>query len=112
MERRLDNVIYASGLALSRSHARQIVFHQQVLVNGKVISIPSYTVKVNDIITLKDKIKAKEELMARLRDKDFQAPLWLNLNKSDLTVKIASFPTREDIKNDINDNLIIEYYSR
>jgi len=111
LEKRLDNVLYLSGLSLSRSSAKQLISHGHVLVNDKTFNIPSYQVKVKDIITLDKKIIEKIGTLP-CEESDFKAPSWLDLNKQKNTVKIISEPISEEIGNDIDINLIIEYYSR
>jgi small subunit ribosomal protein S4 len=111
LEQRLDNVLCLSGLALSKSSAKQLTSHGHILVNGKVLSISSYQVKVKDIISIDKKIADKIGELPCASD-DFKAPNWLDLNKKDLSVKIISTPIKEEMVNDIDINLIIEYYSR
>lgn len=111
IEQRLDNVLYLAGLSLSRSSAKQLISHGHILVNDRVLNVPSYQVKVGDIISLEKEIVSKVgELPASANE--FKTPNWLDLNKSKLTVKIISLPVMEEMKNDIDVNLIIEYYSR
>ena len=112
LEKRLDNVIYESGLCLSRSHAKQIISHGQVSVNGKKMSVSAYITKKGDVILLNDKNIAKFGDTLRMSDKDFKAPMWLDLNKSKYQVSVAAEPTMDDISKEIDVNLIIEYYSR
>lgn len=112
VERRLDNVIYQSGLSLSRSHAKQLVSHKNVLVNGKYINVPSYTVKIGDKITLDKGIVTKSGELLKISEKDFKAPNWMELNSSKYEVAIASVPQKDDFNPSIDINLIIEYYSR
>lgn len=112
IERRLDNVIYVSGLCLSRSHAKQIISHKNVLVNGKALNISSYLVKIGDIITIKPKIIEKLSDTFKSADKDFKAPEWIDLDKSKSSAKIIAFPIIDQNHNGIDVNLIIEYYSR
>ena len=111
LEKRLDNVLYLSGLSLSRSSAKQLISHGHVLVNDKKFNIPSYQVNLKDIITLDKKIIEKIGTIP-CDESDFKAPNWLDLNKQKNTVKIISEPLQEEIGNDIDINLIIEYYSR
>ncbi len=111
LEKRLDNVLYLAGLALSRSSAKQLISHKHVLVNGEALNIPSYQVKLNDIISLDKKISDKIGTLPS-DDSDYKTKSWLDLNKKDHSVKIISQPTREEVGNDIDVNLIIEYYSR
>ncbi len=111
VEQRLDNVIYLAGLSLSRSSAKQLISHRHILVNDRILNVPSYQVKVGDVISIeKDIISKIAELPAIANE--FTTPSWLDLNKSKLTVKIISLPVLEEMKNDIDVNLIIEYYSR
>ena len=111
LEKRLDNVLSLSGLALSKSSAKQLISHGHVLLNGKVMDISSYQVKVKDIIGLDSKVADKIGTVPGL-EADYKTKSWLDLNKKDLTVKIISEPLKEEISNDIDINLIIEYYSR
>ena len=111
LEKRLDNVLYLAGLALSRSSAKQVVSHGHILVNGKVMNIPSYQVKINDVISLESKLTDKIGTVPA-NDNDYKTKNWLDLNKKDLTVKVISEPLVEEIGNAIDINLIIEYYSR
>jgi len=111
LEKRLDNVLYLSGLALSRSSAKQLISHGHILVNDKVLSVSSYQVNAKDIITLDKKIADKIGDLPSV-ESDFKTPSWLDLNKQKLSVKIISEPLKEEIGNDIDINLIIEYYSR
>jgi small subunit ribosomal protein S4 len=111
LEKRLDNVLCLAGLALSRSSAKQLISHGHVLINGKSLNVPSYQVKIKDIISLDKKIVDKiGELPSA--DNDFKTPSWIDLNKKELSVKIISSPVKEEMVNDIDINLIIEYYSR
>ena len=111
LEKRLDNVLYLSGLSLSRSSAKQLISHGHVLVNDKKFNIPSYQVNIKDVITLDKKIIEKIGTIP-CDEPDFKVPSWLDLNKQKNTVKIISEPLQEEIGNDIDINLIIEYYSR
>jgi small subunit ribosomal protein S4 len=112
LERRLDNIIYLAGLSLSRSHAKQLISHRNVKVNGQPLTISSYSAKPGDIIELDNKIVEKVKDSLRLNDKDFKVPAWLDLNKTNCSVKIISPPQVADIQTGVDVNLIIEYYSR
>lgn len=112
VERRLDNVVYVSGLCLSRSHAKEIISHKNILVNDKVLNISSYLVKIGDIITIKPKIIEKIGDTFKYADKDFKAPEWIDLDKSKSSAKIIALPIIDQNHNGIDVNLIIEYYSR
>jgi len=111
LEKRLDNVLCLSGLALSRSSAKQLTSHRHVLVNGKVLNVSSYQVKVGDVISLDKKIIDKIGDLP-CASTDFKTPSWLDLNKKELSTKIISNPVKDEMANDIDINLIIEYYSR
>jgi len=111
IEQRLDNVIYLAGLSLSRSSAKQLISHRHILVNDRILNIPSYQVKVGDLISIEKEIVSKIAELPAVAN-EFTTPSWLDLNKSKLTVKIISLPVLEEMKNDIDVNLIIEYYSR
>jgi small subunit ribosomal protein S4 len=110
-ERRLDNVLYLSGLSLSRSSAKQLISHKHILLNKKTHNIASYQTKVGDIISL-DKEISKQIGDLPTSESDFQAPSWLDVNNKELTVKVIDLPILEEIKHDIDVDLIIEYYSR
>jgi small subunit ribosomal protein S4 len=112
VEKRLDNVVYQAGFSLSRSHAKQLISHGHVLVNDQTLSISSHMVKQKDVVSLDKKTITELQDTIRLADKDFKAPQWLDLNKTKYTVSVVSEPTREDINQGIDVNLIIEYYSR
>lgn len=110
LERRLDNTLYRAALAPTRGASRQYVSHGHVLVNGKRITIPSYEVAVSDVITLGAKgleIPAVKNLVETAPD---ALPEWLE--RKGPVGKVARLPIREDIKEDINEQLIVEYYSR
>jgi len=111
LERRLDNMVYRLGLAVSRKEARQLVSHTHVTVNGKTVDIPSYLVKEGDEIAIrhKDLPSVKEALESVVRR---GLPSWLELEKEAMTGRVKLLPTREDISIPIKEQLIVEYYSR
>jgi len=111
LERRLDNVCYRLGLGSSRAQARQVVNHTHILVNGKCVNIPSYQIKVGDVISVKEK-SAKSELFANVKDARVIVPKWLEFDSSKLTGKVVALPAREDIDLTIAEHLIIELYSK
>jgi len=111
LETRLDNIVYTSGLSLSRPHAKQMVSHKNIKVNGKVLNINSYQVKVGDTISIKS-FKKLKDVQVRATDKDFKAPSWLELNKDKFEVKVTRLPLRDEIETSFDENLIVEYYSR
>ncbi len=110
LERRLDNVIYRLGFTPSRPSARQIVSHRHVLVNGKKVNIPSYSLKVGDTVSLDGKAGNIPEIKKIIEQKDIKIPSWLE--KKALVGKVASMPKREDISEPISEQDIVEYYSR
>lgn len=113
LEKRFDNMIFRSGFAGSRTIARQLVNHGHFLVNNKKVTIPSYSVKIGDIITIKPKsrsIMLFSELINKL--KKYEAPAWLTVNKKDLDIVIKAEPTNNDLPKNFNMNTIIAYYSR
>lgn len=111
LETRLDNVVYKSNLARTRAQARQVVNHGHVLVNGKKVTIPSFNVKIGDIISLSAKTANLDFIKKQAEDtKDVELPPWI---KKKATVgNIVKLPAREDIKDQIDERLIVEYYSR
>ena len=111
LERRLDNVVYILGLGASRAMARQIVNHTHILVNGKVVNIPSYQVKVGDVISVKEK-SSKSELFAGIKDARVIVPKWLEFEPAKLTGKVIALPARDDIDLTIAEHYIIERYSK
>ncbi len=111
LERRLDNVCYRLGLGASRAQARQIVNHTHITVNGKKVNIPSYQVKVGDVIAVKEK-SAKSELFAAIKESRVIVPKWLEFDAAKLTGKVVALPARDDIDLTIAENLIIEFYSK
>ena len=111
LERRLDNMVYRLGLAVSRKEARQLVSHGHVAVNGKTVDIPSYLVKAGDEIAIrhKDLPSVKDALESVVRR---GLPSWLELEKEAMMGRVRLLPTREDISIPIKEQLIVEYYSR
>lgn len=111
IERRLDNVVYRMGIGSSRKEARQIVNHCQITVNGKTVNIPSYQVKVGDVIAVKEN-KRELEMFKQLKDMKVVMPKWLEFNSENLTGKVLALPARDDIDLSIREHLIVELYSR
>ncbi len=114
LERRLDNVIYRLGMANSRSQARQLVNHKHFSVNGKVTDIPSFIVNEGDVVEIREKSKAKDVFKGALEfaGERVGVPTWLELNKDEAKGKVVRIPEREDITDDIKENLIVELYSK
>lgn len=111
LERRLDNVCYRLGLGSSRAMARQIVNHTHILVNGKTVNIPSYQVKVGDVISVKE-TSAKSPIFAGIKESRVIVPKWLEFDPAKLTGKVVALPQRDDIDLTIAEHLIIELYSK
>ena len=111
LETRLDNTIYRMGLAKSRYQARQLVSHGHVAVNSQKVTIPSFNVKIGDVITLSAKA-ANFDFIKKLAEetKDLKVPAWLSRQAA--VGKITSLPKREDIEDPINERLVVEFYSR
>ncbi|EKE13551.1 MAG: 30S ribosomal protein S4 [uncultured bacterium] len=110
LEKRLDNVIFRFGFAPSRPAARQIVSHRHVLVNDKKVNIPSFSVKVGDVIALDPKATNIPEIKKVLEQKDFKLPSWLE--RKAFVGKISAQPKREDITEPVSEQDIVEFYSR
>ena len=113
LEGRLDNVVYRLGFASTRSEARQLVSHKAIKVNESIVNIPSYQVSVGDIVSLTDKSKKQErvkqalEISASRPDCD-----WLKVDKNDFSGVYNAIPERDQLDSDINENLIVELYSK
>ncbi|MBN1793629.1 MAG: 30S ribosomal protein S4 [Candidatus Omnitrophica bacterium] len=113
LERRLDNAVFRMGLATSRPQARQLVRHRHVMVNGKKIDIPSYTVKQGDVITVSAKDKIKKISKERLEEmKDVPLPSWLTVDREAQTGTVTGNPSRDDVQFPIQEQLIVELYSK
>lgn len=113
LELRLDNVVYRMGLASSRPEARQLVRHGHFSVNGKKVNIPSYLVKLGDVVAVTEKSKSSPKMKD---NKELAAgkpsPKWLEYDVEEMTGKIAALPLREDIDLPIKESLIVELYSK
>ena len=111
IEKRLDNVVYRMGIGSSRAQSRQIVNHGHITVNGKDVDIPSYEVKTGDVIAVKES-KKDNALFKELRGAKIVMPRWVEFDTESFTGKIIDNPKREDIDLNINEQLIIELYSK
>lgn len=111
LEKRLDNVVYRLGFGSSRAQARQLVNHGHFTVNGKKVNIPSYQVKVGDVVAVKEN-KKELDLFKELKDLKIVVPKWLELIPSELSGKVIANPQREDIDLNIREHLIVELYSK
>ena len=111
IERRLDNVVYRMGIGASRSQSRQMVNHGLIAVNGRKVDIPSYQVKVGDVISIREN-KLEKEPIKSLKGMKIVMPKWLEFNTETLAGKVVALPVREDVDADIKEQLVIELYSR
>ncbi len=112
LERRLDNVIYRAGLAATRPQARQFVNHGHVDVNGKRVSIPSFRIRVGDIVSLRTKSRDMVTVQWNKDVLDRQAPGWLEVGDDGFAVTVRAFPEREQIDVPVREQLIVELYSK
>jgi small subunit ribosomal protein S4 len=112
LERRLDNVVYRLGFGTSRAHARQLVRHGHIQVNGKKVNIPSYLVDVNDVVSVREKSAEAERFKALREGTGRVIPKWMTLDAANLTATIIALPQREDVDMTIQEHLIVEMYSR
>ncbi len=113
LEKRLDNVVYRSGFSTSRRQARQLVNHGHIEVNGRKVNIPSFQVKVGDTVTVKEKSTKNPHVEGAWQTAAGRGrPSWISPAGKDLSVSIAAAPTRQDIESNINEQLIVELYSK
>ncbi|ABU60033.1 MULTISPECIES: 30S ribosomal protein S4 [Roseiflexus] len=115
LERRLDNVVYRLGFATTRAQARQLVTHGHITVNGRKTNIPSYTVRVGETIAVRPESRRRmyfKNLVESGALAKHKAPDWLRLNPADLSGEVVAMPRREDAEPGINEQLIVEFYSR
>ena len=113
LERRLDNVVYRMGMAESRRAARQMVLHAHFTLNGKKVNIPSIIVSAGDEIKVRENFRGSAKCKALAEGLESKiAPKWLAVDKAALTAKVVALPAREDIDFEINEQLIVELYSK
>jgi small subunit ribosomal protein S4 len=112
LESRLDNVVYRSGLARTRPQARQLVNHGHFQVNGKKVDIPSYQVRVGDVVSIKERSKETFSVQHAIDTIDRSAPEWLDVNVEDRVATVTLVPSREQIDTEIKEQLIVELYSK
>lgn len=110
LERRLDNVVYRLGFAKTRRQARQVVSHGHVAVNGRKVNIASYRVKAGDVITVIENSKNVEIIKNAVEESNVAA--WLELDKAAFSGKVLQNPTKDDIDFELNEEMIVEFYSR
>ena len=111
IEARLDNVVYRLGIACTRAQARQLVSHRHIAVNGNVVNVPSYELKAGDVISVRERSKSLEIISDNLASRANNYA-WLEWDGSNLSGKFVSYPERADIPETINEQLIVELYSK
>ena len=112
LESRLDNTVFRLGVAPTRSAARQLVSHRHITVNGRVVNIPSYSLKPGDIIGVREKSKSLETISDSLSTRRYAKLPWLEWDDAQMAGKFMSVPIRTDIPEDIKEQLIVELYSK
>lgn len=110
-ESRLDNTVYRLGVSPTRSGARQLVSHRHITVNGELVNIPSYTLKVGDVVGVREKSKSLEAISSSLSSSNKKYD-WLDWNTSEMAGKFLSIPSRDMIPENIKEQLIVELYSK
>ena len=113
LETRLDNVVYRSGFGATRAEARQLVNHKSILVNNKIVNIPSYKVRANDIISIREKSKKQTRITDSLgMAKQKGISDWISLDEGKLEATFKNVPERSDLPPNINEQLVVELYSK
>ena len=113
LESRLDNVVYRVGFASSRAEARQLVGHGHFEVNGKRVDIASYLLKAGDVVSICEKSRGSEKLKAVVEANSARpVPEWLDVDRNNLSAKVIALPTREQIEAPVEEQLIVEFYSK
>ena len=114
LERRADNAVYRAGFAPSRRAARQLVTHGHFMLNGRRVDIPSIRMKAGDVLVVRDHSKATEyfKKLDDVSPAPAETPAWMKANRKKFEISITGVPTREEAEPDINEQLIVEYYSR
>src|SRR5579863_9870765 len=113
LECRLDNVVYRMGFAVTRAEARQLVSHKAILVNGKIVNIPSYQVRAEDVIAIREVAKKQMRIQSALQiAKQVGFPEWVEVDETKMSGKFKAVPERAEFLPDINENLVVELYSK
>jgi small subunit ribosomal protein S4 len=112
LETRLDNVVYRLGITPTRRSARQLVSHKHITVNGKIVNIPSYALKVGDMIGLSEKTKSSDSITERISSYSHNKNNWLEWDGKQMIGKVMALPHREEIPEKINEQSIVELYSK
>jgi small subunit ribosomal protein S4 len=113
LEQRLDNVVYRIGFASTRAEARQLVSHKAILVNGKVVNVPSFNVSADDVVSVREKAKKQARIVAALELADQrEKPTWIEVDNKKMEGTFKRVPERTDLSAEINEQLIVELYSK
>ncbi len=113
LESRLDNVVYRMGFASTRAEARQLVSHKSIQVNNEFINIPSYQVSVGDVVSIRERSKKQQRVIdALVIAEQYGFPTWVEVNSKAMTGTFNSLPDRADLGSDINEQLVVELYSK
>jgi small subunit ribosomal protein S4 len=112
LEARLDNTVYRLGIAPTRSAARQLVGHKHILVNGEVVNIPSYSLRPGDVVSVRERSKSLEAITTSVAGRQLNRFSWLEWDSKELSGKFLNFPSRDEIPENIKENLIVELYSK
>ncbi len=113
LEQRLDNVVYRMGFASTRAEARQLVSHKAIMVNGQVVNIPSFNVTAEDVVSVREKAKKQSRIVAALELADQrEKPTWIEVDSNKMEGTFKRIPERTDLSADINEQLIVELYSK
>ena len=113
LEQRLDNVVYRIDFASTRAEARQLVSHKAILVNGKVVNVPSFNVSADDVVSVREKAKKQARIVAALELADQrEKPVWIEVDNKKMEGTFKRVPERTDLSADINEQLIVELYSK
>jgi small subunit ribosomal protein S4 len=112
LESRLDNVVYRMGIAPTRRSARQLVLHKHIVVNGDVVNVPSFSVSVGDLIGVREKSKSLSAITESLAGRGSRKYPWIEWDGSQMTGKFVSLPQRDEIPENIQEQLIVELYSK
>ncbi|GEA50441.1 30S ribosomal protein S4 [Vibrio inusitatus NBRC 102082] len=113
LEGRLDNVVYRMGFGATRAEARQLCSHKAILVNGKVVNVPSFKVAANDVVSIREKAKQQSRIKAALEvAEQREKPTWIEVDGSKMEGTFKRLPERSDLSADINEHLIVELYSK
>lgn len=113
LESRLDNVVYRMGYGSTRAESRQLVGHKGILVNGKVVNIPSFSVKVGDVVSIRDKAKKQVRIQEALAlALQIGLPAWVSVDSNKMEGTFKSMPERAELSSEINEQLVVEFYSK